>query len=91
MRMFRMLRLALITVVILAPVRAASNGLNSADPYKLHTLGKVRIASDGLYAAYTVMNSDRPGRPYSQTWILDLASHQSQRLGAASVPARLQS
>ena len=40
--------------------------------------------------AYSVRNSDRPGRPYTQVWIMDAASGKSIRLGsdkeAASSP-----
>ena len=48
------------------------------------------MSPDATRIAYSVRNSDRPGRPYTQVWIMDAASGKSIRLGsdkeAASSP-----
>lgn len=44
-------------------------------------MGEVEFSPDGLHLAYTVMMHDRPGRPYSQIWIMDVATQKSVRLG----------
>jgi len=51
------------------------------DLYKLRAVGDIELASDGTRIAYSVQNSDRRGRPYSQVWIMDLSTRQSKRLG----------
>lgn len=59
---------------------AAPNGFKSHDLYKFRSVGEVALSSDGRRVAYTVINNDRPGRPYSQVWIMDLASGKPTRL-----------
>jgi len=59
----------------------AQEGLASGDLYKLRTVGEVELSPDGTRVAYAVMNSDRPARPYSETWIMNLDSLQPVRLG----------
>src|SRR5574341_90469 len=56
-------------------------GLRSADLLQLRSVGEVRFAPDGKRIAYTVVNNDGPGRPYSQIWILTVADGKSVRLG----------
>jgi len=63
-----------------------SNGLTSADLYKLRSVGEVQLSPDGSRIAYAVTNNDQPGRPYSQTWIMKLDTLQSVRLERASAP-----
>jgi dipeptidyl aminopeptidase/acylaminoacyl peptidase len=63
-----------------SPAPAASP-LVSADLYKLRSVADVQIAPDGKTIAYSIQQSDRPGRPYAQAWLMDLASGQSKRLG----------
>ena len=46
----------------------------SRDLYRLKSVGDVQISPDGTRIAYSVQNSDRPGRPYSQVWIVDVAT-----------------
>lgn len=62
------------------------NRLNSADLYKLRSVGDVQLSPDGSRIAYAVTNSDQPGRPYSQTWIMKLDTRQSVRMERASTP-----
>jgi dipeptidyl aminopeptidase/acylaminoacyl peptidase len=40
----------------------------------------VQISPDARAVVYTVVNNDRPGRPYPRVWLLDLASGRSRRL-----------
>lgn len=69
-------------LVVSLPARAQRVGLSSADLYQLRSVGDVQVSPDGTRVAYSVQMSDRPGRPYSQVWILDLASGKSVRLGS---------
>ncbi|MCC7243717.1 MAG: PD40 domain-containing protein, partial [Acidobacteria bacterium] len=62
-------------------VAAQETGLQSPDIYRLRTVGDVQLSPDGKTAVYAVSNNDRPGRPYSQVWLLDVASGTSRRLG----------
>ena len=61
---------------------AAAQGLQASDISRLRSVGSVEFSPDGRRVAYTVVMRDRPGRPYSQIWILDVASGKSTRLGA---------
>ena len=54
----------------------------SNDLYFLKSVGEVQLSPDGSHIAYSVRNTDRPGRPYSQVWIMDVASAKSIRLGS---------
>jgi dipeptidyl aminopeptidase/acylaminoacyl peptidase len=73
---------AIAVVAIAVPVAAQKTGLQAADIYRLRSVGDVQISPDGKTAVYSVSNADRPGRPYSQVWMLDVASGKSRRLGA---------
>ncbi len=64
-----------------------TQGLQSADLLKLRSVGEVRLAPDGKRIAYTVVNNDGPGRPYSQIWVLTLADGKSVRLGGDQAPS----
>jgi len=72
-----------IAVVIQASAQgvAEKTGLQAADIYKLRSAGDVQISPDGRTAVYSVTSNDRPGRPYSQVWVLDVAAGTSRRLG----------
>ena len=67
-----------------APVRAQS--LQGADLSRFRSVGSVELSPDGHHIAYSVTMRDRPGRPYSQIWILDLTTEKSVRLGAEKEP-----
>ncbi len=66
------------------PPPSASKLLQPSDVYHLRSIGDVQLAPDGSHIAYTVVQNDRPGRPYSQIWIVDSASRQPARLGSAA-------
>lgn len=72
-----LLSLALVS----AAVASAQDRIQSADYRKLRSVGDVVFSPDGTRLAYTVSSNDAPGRPYSQLWILDVASGRSTRVG----------
>src|ERR1700740_3248814 len=63
------------------PPATRGQGLVSADLSHLRSVGAVAISPDGHRIAYSVAMRDRPGRPYGQLWILDVASQKSTRIG----------
>lgn len=67
--------------VLASPAAAQTTGVQPSDVARVRSVGDVDISSDGRHIVYAVSNSDRPGRPYSQVWLLDVASGQSRRLG----------
>ena len=60
---------------------AQSQGLVSSDASKLRSVGGIAVSPDGKRIAYSVVNRDRPGRPYGQLWIMDLGTLKSTRVG----------
>jgi dipeptidyl aminopeptidase/acylaminoacyl peptidase len=66
-------------------IPAASTGdtLQVTDLYHLRSIGDVQLSPDGSRVAYAVVNNDRPGRPYTQVWIMNMAAGTSNRLGAS--------
>ena len=58
-----------------------AQGLVSSDLYRFRAVGQVALSPDNHRVAYTVTMYDRPGRPYSQTWIMDLSTAAAIRLG----------
>jgi dipeptidyl aminopeptidase/acylaminoacyl peptidase len=72
--------LCLISLLILAPFSGAE-GLSSGDLSRLRSVGGVELSPDGHRIAYSVIMRDRPGRPYGQLWIMDLATQKSVRVG----------
>ena len=70
------------TLAMLAAVPSSSaQGFSSADLSQLRSVGSVELSPDGHRIAYTIVMRDRPGRPYGQLWIMDLASQKSARVG----------
>src|SRR6266404_2345774 len=69
----------LIWVVTVRP--GGAQGLASADLSRLRSVGSVAVSPDGHRVAYTMVMRDRPGRPYGQLWIMDLATQKSARVG----------
>ena len=84
--MVRALRASLIAVVCLVSAVAAQprSGLQSQDLYKLQSVGDVHASPDGRHVVYSVQSSDRPGRPYSRLWIMDVESRTERRIGPDS-------
>src|SRR5262249_53212629 len=64
------------------PAAATSSIFQSSDLYRLKSIGDVQVSPDGRRIAYSIQNTDRPGRPYSQVWILDITNGRSTRLGS---------
>ena len=80
--MIAMLRLGVVLVgLALCAPWSQAQGLVSRDLYRFRAVGQVALSPDNHRVAYTVTMYDRPGRPYSQTWIMDLATTASVRLG----------
>jgi len=78
---------ALLIIAITPATLAGANGLESSDLYRLRSVGEVQFSPDGTRIAYTVENSDRPGRPYSQVWVMDIASGKSVRFDGPKQPS----
>ncbi len=78
------------TALVLTMIGAAAaqtRGLQSSDLLKLRSVGEVKFSPDGSRVAYTVINNDGPGRPYSQLWIMTVADNKSNRLGGEKEPS----
>jgi dipeptidyl aminopeptidase/acylaminoacyl peptidase len=58
-----------------------AEGLTSSDLSRLRSVGSVELSPDGRHIAYSVTMRDRPGRPYGQLWIMDVATRKSVRVG----------
>ena len=56
-------------------------GLVPADYQRMRSVAQAAISPDGKFVAYTVMRYDRPGRPWPQLWVLDVASGKNSRIG----------
>jgi dipeptidyl aminopeptidase/acylaminoacyl peptidase len=67
-------------LLTIAPFGGAQ-GLSSSDLSRLRSVGSVELSPDGRRIAYTVIMRDRPGRPYGQLWIMDVAAQKSVRVG----------
>jgi dipeptidyl aminopeptidase/acylaminoacyl peptidase len=59
----------------------STQGLASGDLSRLRSVGSVELSPDSRRIAYTVTMRDRPGRPYGQLWIMDIATQKSVRVG----------
>lgn len=81
-RLFRLLPiLTVASMCALNAVPLQGQGMQSSDLYRFRSVGEVQFSPDNRRIAYTVTMHDRPGRPYSQIWIMDAASGKSIRLG----------
>ena len=71
----------MVIFTLLIPTSAvAQPGLDIEDINQLRSVGDVQFSPDGTRVAYSVTRRDRPGRPYSETWILTLATGESMKL-----------
>src|SRR5690349_17271912 len=59
----------------------------SSDFLKLRSVGSVEFSPDAKRIAYTIENQDRPGKRYSQVWILNIADGKSTLLGSSTEPS----
>jgi dipeptidyl aminopeptidase/acylaminoacyl peptidase len=75
--------LGLLFVFVARPARAQEDRLKPSDLSRFRSVSQVAISPDGKQIAYSVLNYDKPVRPYPQLWILDVASGKSTRLGGA--------
>src|SRR6266481_5717113 len=76
----RLILAAVFIAAIAGGTAAQTRGLQSSDLLKLRSVGEVKFSPDGSRVAYTVINNDGPGRPYSQLWIMTVADRKSIRL-----------
>src|SRR5258708_24158169 len=67
--------------LIMAGDCVVGQGLASGDLSRLGSVGSVELSPDGRRIAYSVTMRDRPGRPYGQLWVMDLATQKSGRVG----------
>jgi len=70
-----------LALAIASGAAAQSQGLVSGDLSRLRSVGSLGVSPDGKRIAYSVTMRDRPGRPYGQLWIMDLATQKSTRVG----------
>ena len=73
--------LAVAATLLSASLAVAQPRLQPQDLLRLRSVGDVQVSRDGTRVAYTVVNNDAPGRPYSQLWIMELASGKTVRVG----------
>src|SRR5262245_25813484 len=73
--------IAAAATIVAATTAAAQPQLQPQDFLRLRSVGDVQVSRDGTRVAYTVVNNDAPGRPYSQLWIMELASGKTTRVG----------
>src|SRR3989475_1908513 len=84
---FQLLVVSVVALIALSISSAAAapppenQGLQSSDLSRLRSVGAVELSPDGRRIAYSVTMFDQPGRPYSQIWIMDLATQKSPRFG----------
>src|SRR5712672_876334 len=82
LRLFVRAMLCVSTLMWVVTVRSSgAQGLASADLSRLRAVGSVAVSPDGHRLAYQIVMRDRPGRPYGQLWIMDLATQKSERVG----------
>jgi dipeptidyl aminopeptidase/acylaminoacyl peptidase len=60
----------------------SATGLQPDDYQRLRSAGQAELSPDGQLLVYSITRYDRPGRPWGQLWVMDLASNKSTRLGA---------
>ena len=60
---------------------ASGAGLAPADYQRMRSVAQAAISPDGRFVAYTVLRNDRPGRPWPQLSVLDVASGKTTRIG----------
>jgi hypothetical protein len=57
------------------------SALQPADYQRIRLVAQAEFSPDAKFVAYTVERFDRPGRPWPQLWVLDVASRKSTRIG----------
>ena len=74
--------LVVLCAVSLCGINSDAQGLRSQDLYRLRSVGDVQFSPDERHIAYVVAMNDRQIKPYSQIWIMDVATEKSARIGA---------
>jgi dipeptidyl aminopeptidase/acylaminoacyl peptidase len=80
-------RLGVLVVILATPIFSCvgraqlTAGLQPADYQRLRSIAQAEFSPDGKYIAYTVLRFDRPGRPWPQIWVMDVATNKSTRIG----------
>lgn len=69
--------LAMRFLALLFPLSLLGAGLTPQDFLRLRAVGDVALSPDGARVAYTVTLQDGPRRPYSQLFVLTLATNQT--------------
>ncbi len=69
------------SLLLLLTSQSYAQSLRSQDLYRFRSVTDAQISPDERSIAYAVSMNDRPGRPYSQVWIRDVASQKSIRIG----------
>ena len=64
-----------------APVWAQQDRLQSSDLSHFRDVGQAAVSPDSSKIAYTVLNYDKPGRPYPQLWVVNAAGGSPVRIG----------
>jgi dipeptidyl aminopeptidase/acylaminoacyl peptidase len=73
--------LGLFVVCGAAGVARAQTPVVATDLYKLRSVSDLAFSPDATKIAYTVTLNPTEGRPYSQLWIVDVASGRTSRVG----------
>jgi dipeptidyl aminopeptidase/acylaminoacyl peptidase len=83
MRLRRCLRFCVFAASLFAGVchGQAPSGLQPADYQRMRAVVQAEFSPDAKFIAYTVLRYDRPGRPWPQLWVMDLATAKSTRAG----------
>jgi len=77
-----MLDIATVLTLLIVTPPGGAQGLVSSDLSRLRSVASAELSPDGHRIAYSVTMRDRPGRPYGQLWIIDLATQKSIRVGS---------
>src|SRR5262249_49948649 len=80
--LFRAFCVLFLTSTLAAERPTCAQRLLGSDLSGFRSVGGVALSPDGSRVAYTVVMRDRPGRPYTQLWIMNLATQKSSRVGS---------
>jgi len=72
----------------LCGINGDAQGLRSQDLFRFRSVSDVQFSPDERHIAYTVLMNERPGRPYSQIWIMDVATGQDILYGVSAAVRR---
>ncbi len=78
--------LCLTLALMASPSGQTKTPLTSADLFKLQSVSDVQLSPDGTHVAYSVTHNELPGRPYSDTWIRELATGRVTKLNGGAGP-----